>query len=161
MNRTMAPNLKVHIQIEPAFSRQIRSTDLRRAVEVAFAHAVAERGELTLVVTDNEQIRELNRLYRHVDAATDVLSFGNQGVAEAIPTPSRGEPYYGDIIIAYPRAAEQAAEYGHAVEEELWLLTVHGTLHLLGYDHEQAEDREQMWRVQDLALETLGVPWRP
>ena len=65
--------------------------------------------------------------------------------------------YWGDIVISYPRAAEQAARYGHSVEEELLTLVVHGTLHLLNYDHECIEDRERMWRLQDDVLERLGI----
>jgi probable rRNA maturation factor len=67
----------------------------------------------------------------------------------------------GDIVISYPRAVEQAAEYGHSVLDELLILAVHGALHLLGHDHESAEDKEEMWCAQAEVLAELAIPWQP
>ncbi|MHB9033559.1 MAG: rRNA maturation RNase YbeY [Anaerolineae bacterium] len=110
---------------------------------------------LTCVITDDAQIRELNRQYRQTDEPTDVLSFSaNEG--EAFITPDDQPPYLGDIIISLPTAQRQAADVGHPLEKELALLAVHGCLHLLGYDHAEEEERTRMWQIQDQILRTLG-----
>ena len=95
------------------------------------------RPELTLSFVDDPEIRELNKTYRRKDKPTDVLSFplGEKG--------SDGLFYLGDIVISIPRAREQAAEIGHPLERELEILTVHGFLHLLGYDHDAGHETEE------------------
>jgi probable rRNA maturation factor len=116
---------------------------------------------LTVVITDDVQVKELNRTYRGVDASTDVLAF-SAADEEGTFVPSPETPaYFGDIVISYPRAVEQAAAYGHSAEEELSILVVHGVLHLLGYDHERMEDRVEMWSTQSTALATLSIHWQP
>jgi len=153
---------RAHFQIAPAFAKEVRLASLRRAIRAAFESAGRERaGELTVVITDDAQVKELNRTYRGVDAATDVLAFAGADEAGAfVPSPETAE-YIGDVVISYPRAAEQAVAYGHPTEEELSILVVHGVLHLLGYDHEEEEDREEMWRVQSAVLGKLGIHWQP
>lgn len=114
---------------------------------------------LTVVITNDARIRELNRSYRDVDGPTDVLSFSN--TAGDLVVPGMDDSYLGDVIISYERAGEQAAALGHGVDEEIALLVVHGVLHLLGYDHEEPGDKRRMWSVQDAALDVLGIEWRP
>ena len=111
---------------------------------------------MTISLEGNDQIQKLNRQFRNIDEPTDVLSFSSGDI-----DPETGEIYLGDVVISYARASEQAAAFGHSVEEEIALLVVHGVLHLLGHDHEQADDRQRMWSVQDQALEMLGIQWRP
>lgn len=149
---------EVHVQIENAFIAKVKPAGIRRAIGAAFESAGERRsGELTVAITDDARIRELNRVYRGVDATTDVLAFaGADETSQFVSSPEAGT-YLGDIVISYPRAADQAARYGHSVEEELLTLVVHGTLHLLNYDHESVEDKERMWRLQDDALERLGI----
>jgi probable rRNA maturation factor len=168
--------LTIGVQILPAYAGNVKRAQLQKAARAAFAGACRqEAGALTLIVTDDAQVRELNRVYRSVDAPTDVLAFADAGEAACRRRASRhqsgetgafiapqGEPcYWGDVIISYARAAEQAALYGHPVEEELSLLVVHGVLHLMGYDHEQAGDKREMWEVQNAALVQLGICWQP
>jgi probable rRNA maturation factor len=117
--------------------------------------------ELTVLFTDDAQIRELNRVYRGVDAVTDVLAFGEAAEAGNFVTPPEAVDYLGDVVVSYPRAVEQAAAYDHPAEEELAVLVVHGVLHLLGYDHEALNDGAEMWRVQSNALARLGIHWQP
>jgi len=156
------PRLGIHLQIDPALRGQVKQPGLREAVRVAFAAAGREsRGELTVVITDDIRVKELNRTYRDVDATTDVLAFGNLDEA-GTPVPSSGDSFYwGDIVVSYPRAAEQAAEYGHSIAEELSILVVHGVLHLLGYDHPGAADGADMWHVQTAALQSIDISWKP
>lgn len=109
---------------------------------------------LTVVINDNDFIRNLNRQYRQVDAPTDVLSFP----ADAPPVEIEGEPpYLGDLVIAFPYASAQAEREGHPLSDSLALLVVHGTLHLLGYDHDTDENRADMWTAQEEALKSLGI----
>ncbi len=159
--RPIAKGLTVHVRVLPACGQEIERAQLRQAARAAFKSAGGQGGgALTVMVTDDEQIRELNRVYRHVDAPTDVLAFG-ETEATGFIAPAGEAGYWGDIIISYPRALEQAALYGHPVQEEMVLLVVHGTLHLMGYDHEQADEKAEMWGVQSAALARLGIGWQP
>jgi len=108
--------------------------------------------EITIVLTDDAQLHELNREYLGVDAPTDVLSF-----PASETDPETGAPYLGDILISIPRAREQAQAAGHPVEAEVQLLVVHGTLHLLGYDHAEAEEKARMWKAQAEVMSRLGL----
>jgi probable rRNA maturation factor len=162
MKNTGTQALKIHLQIAPPFAPKVKQASLHRAVQAAFESAGRERtGELTVVITDDAQVKELNRVYRGVDASTDVLAFGDADEAGAfVPSPD-ADLYLGDIVISYPRAVEQAAVYGHSTERELSVLVVHGVLHLLGHDHEEVDDRGVMWPVQSAALGRLGIHWQP
>lgn len=121
---------------------------LERAVAAALAHEGIE-GEVALLVTDDACIRQMNRDFRAIDRATDVLSFpaGEQG----------NGAFLGDIAISFERAAAQAAEYGHSLERELSFLAVHGTLHLMGYDHMEEAERLAMFAIQEKILEEMGM----
>ena len=108
--------------------------------------------DITIVLTDDRQLHELNRNYLDVDSPTDVLSFPSLEI-----DPETNEMYLGDILISIPRAAQQAQAAGHSLEAEVQLLTVHGTLHLLGYDHATEEEKNVMWNEQTKVLERLGL----
>lgn len=151
----------IEVQVDEPFQAQVQSERIRLAVLAALAHQrVTEACELAVVITDDEALRELNRRYRGVDAPTDVLAFPNETRGPFVSAP--GFPrYLGDVIISFPRAASQAVESGHPTEAELQLLTVHGVLHLLGYDDEAEEGRSQMWQAQSEVLQALGVKVRP
>lgn len=128
---------------------------LRRAMEATLqkeGYNTEAQGEAGIVLVSNENIQDLNRTYREQDQVTDVLSFGLAD-SEADPYPILGE-----IVIALPRAAEQARELGHPLERELAFLAVHGTLHLLGYDHEKEEEASQMRTQEKAIMEELGWP---
>ncbi len=120
--------------------------------EVMERHAVEAGTAVTIVITSNEDVAALNRDFRGVDSPTDVLSFP----ADIPPMPGEA-PYLGDLIIAYPYASAQAAREGHALMDSLSLLVVHGTLHLLGYDHDTFENKAEMWATQNEALLALGI----
>jgi probable rRNA maturation factor len=111
---------------------------------------------MTLALSDDAQLHELNRQFLEVDAPTDVLSFPS-GETD----PDSQALYLGDVIISYPRAQAQAVAGGHAVDDELQLLAVHGALHLLGHDHANDVEKAVMWALQARALEALGCPLRP
>jgi probable rRNA maturation factor len=134
-------------------------TPLLRAVAAA-AHAamthqrVAEGAALTILLTDDDYIRQLNSQYRGEDHATDVLSFP---AGEAMPGAEGLAEYLGDIAIAVPFAQRQATARGHDATAEMQLLAVHGVLHLLGYDHLDEDDKAAMWQAQADILRTLGL----
>ena len=121
----------------------------RFTLELEPAHSNAD---MTIVLTDDRQLHELNLDHLGVDAPTDVLSF-----PAFESDPETGSTYLGDVVISIPRAAEQAQAVGHSLEAEVQLLVVHGTLHLLGYDHATAEEKAQMWEEQAKVLERIGL----
>lgn len=108
--------------------------------------------ELTIVLTDDRQLHELNLDYLGVDAPTDVLSF-----PASESDPETGSAYLGDILISIPRTMQQAQAAGHPVESEAQLLVVHGVLHLLGHDHADEGEKSIMWAEQAKVLERLGL----
>ncbi|MEL6306593.1 MAG: rRNA maturation RNase YbeY [Chloroflexota bacterium] len=111
---------------------------------------------VTVVFTDDARVRELNKQHRGTDAPTDVLSFP----ADPLPPEIMGEDdvaYLGDLIIAFPYTQAQAKRLGHDLGDTLALLVIHGTLHLLGYDHDTPENRAEMWSAQAIALSAMGI----
>jgi len=149
------PDLEVQLELQIAdeYVGRLDESRLRAAVMAALRQAPPEGPvELSLVITGDEQIRTLNRTYRGIDAPTDVLSFATDEDFFAEPD---APLYLGDILISYPHAVEQAAQYGHSTQAEVDLLVIHGVLHLLGYDHATEEEERQMWGLQDRALQEL------
>ncbi len=153
---------------------------LRALVKKAVRAALDYEGfdipaEISITFTDNEGIHELNRSYRNVDRATDVLSFplleaeeieeikdcadGSETDGAPCEAFAEGEKVeLGDIVLSLERAGEQAKEYGHSFEREVAFLTVHSVLHLLGYDHEMSEeDEKEMFSRQEKILCGMGL----
>jgi probable rRNA maturation factor len=106
--------------------------------------------DITLRLIDDAEMQHLNQTFRGEDKTTDVLSF-NQDVQD----PETGHIYLGDILISLPQATKQALEHEHSLEDEICFLAIHGTLHLLGYDHYTAEEKAIMWPLQDEIFATL------
>ncbi len=144
----------IDIQIAEPYLTLIQPEWLEDTAEAVYENQkVDPLSDVTLVISGDEEIHALNRQFLGNDAPTDVLSFPADEV-----DPESGQPYLGDVIISYPRAAEQARQGGHSVQDEIRLLAIHGMLHLLGYDHADDEQRQQMWDVQDDILNSLGSP---
>jgi probable rRNA maturation factor len=141
----------IHIETNPSLQTDLTPDILERAALAVLAHQATD-GDLSIVLTDDAQLHELNRDYLDIDAPTDVLSFP---ASETDPETARR--YLGDILISVPRATQQARAAGHELEAEVQLLAVHGTLHLLGYDHAEADDKTSMWKAQAEVLERLGL----
>jgi probable rRNA maturation factor len=114
-------------------------------------HDAADPCEVTIALVDEPQMRQLNRRYAGMDDVTDVLSF-ESGAQD----PASGRMILGDVAICLPVARAQAERGGHDLEAELALLTVHGVLHLLGYDHTERAGRRRMWDRQAAVLNALG-----
>jgi probable rRNA maturation factor len=133
----------------------LESALLERAARITLdLESAPVDADLTIVLTDDAQLHELNLEYLGVDAPTDVLSF-----PASESDPETGLPYLGDILISIPRAAQQAQAAGHSVEAEVQLLVVHGTLHLLGHDHAEAEEKTRMWNAQAEVMSRLGLSY--
>ena len=124
------------------------------AAVTASGTRVGEAAELVVLLTDDAALHELNRRFRGHDKPTDVLSF--EGSVES-SSPACAIQHVGDIAISVESARRQAAEYGHDFERELAYLLAHGTLHLLGFDHEDDVERRQMREAEERALEPLGL----
>jgi len=127
---------------------------LQQVAEATLHHEGAS-GQATLVITDDKGIQALNRDFLGKDAPTDVLAFSAQEEAGAfVAAPEMGS-YLGDVIVSYTRALAQAQERGQQVDQELYLLIVHGFLHLLGYDHADEDEQAVMWARQETILSSL------
>jgi probable rRNA maturation factor len=107
--------------------------------------------DLSIVVTSDAVIQDLNYRFRDLNSPTDVLSFPSAEI-----DPENGRLYIGDVIISYPRVIDQAQGAAHSIEDELLLLVVHGILHLLGFDHNSPHEKNRMWTKQANILNTLG-----
>ena len=139
----------IHIESDFSFPEDL----LERAAQAALKHEFTDQEvDLSIVLTDNARLHELNLNYLGVDSPTDVLSF-----PASETDPESGARYLGDILISIPRAQAQAEAAGHALESEVQLLVVHGVLHLLGHDHAEPEEKNHMWKAQAEILQTLGL----
>ena len=140
---------------------------IKRVLERALKHLnqPSELLEMSLSIVSPEQIQELNKSFREVDKVTDVLSFPTcdnptRGAITVVcedVNPETDLVNIGDIVICMERAKEQAKEYGHSLKRELAFLSLHGLLHLLGYDHIDPDDEKQMITLQKEILNQAGI----
>jgi rRNA maturation RNase YbeY len=105
---------------------------------------------ITILLADDSLLADLNRRFRKISRATDVLSF-----ASGEPDPETGILHLGDVVVSAPRAAAQARAAGCSFEQEMLMLIVHGTLHLFGYDHDTPARKRAMWTEQNRILESI------
>ena len=122
-------------------------------LEYRFSIPMGKKVEFNIIIVDNNYIHELNKNYRGIDRETDVISFA----LEDDKTFNPEERVLGDIYISLDKATSQALEYGHSLTRELCFLSVHGLLHLLGYDHMNSADEKIMFSLQDKILEEAGI----
>jgi probable rRNA maturation factor len=162
-NRADPPplDLVLELDVAPRFEADVDVKLLESVLTSALvAHGVTGAVELSLVITDDAELQELNRQYRGIDAPTDVLSFSQEESAaghetDAFPTIEAVARPLGDVIISGDRVRDQAREYGHDHRRELAYLAVHGLLHVLGYDHETEEARQMMRAAEEQALAAI------
>lgn len=149
-----------HIQIDERFQACVEEAWLTAAARAAL-HACGRVGlSLSIQVVDDDEMRRYNRIYRQQDAPTDVLSFAVQEgspISSEMPGTLAAElaSELGDLLLAFPYASRQAERHGHSLAAEIQLLVVHGSLHLLGYDHDTPARRTEMWRKQTEILSSL------
>jgi probable rRNA maturation factor len=141
------------VELSGSFATQVNASLIETAVSTTLEYlSVSDDSVLSIVITDDQNIHELNLKFREIDRPTDVLSFPAGHL-----DPESGATYLGDVIISYPQALHHARQRNHPVEDELVLLVIHGVLHLVGYDHVESKQQKQMWAVQDDILNHLGV----
>jgi probable rRNA maturation factor len=156
----------VFIQIADSLSPEINTKLLEEAALATLRQiGSSPETELTILLTDDAQMQQFSSQFLGVDAPTDVLSFPTGQFPAAGFTsddfpgdfidPDTHKPYLGDIAISYPRAQIQASSAGSSLIDELRLLVVHGTLHLLGYDHAEPDEKAAMWALQSQILTHL------
>jgi len=144
-------------------TKQLSETDIdliEKLLNFAAEEEDIENGtELSVMIVSNDEIRKINKEYRGKDYATDVISFAMEELGEDEPEIKGAEMprMLGDIIISFEKAHEQANDYGHSFSRELGFLTIHGFLHLLGYDHIEEEDEKMMFKRQNELLEGYGL----
>ena len=164
---------QVLITIAEEFRQDVSEEWLERALLTALDYALdpGEPGQISLLLTDDSTIKELNRHFRGLDEVTDVLSFSliHQGHWEGEDGPYIGPddfwpdfvlppnelPPLGEVIVSFPQTRRQAEAIGRSVERELALLVVHGALHLVGHDHLEPEETVQMRALEQEALNTI------
>jgi probable rRNA maturation factor len=148
----------IEVQLDEGISADTALIE-RAATAVLTAEQVPYGCEIGIRVTTDAELHRLNRDFRGVDAPTDVLSFADDGGASPFVTAPDQPRYLGDIAISYERVLAQAVEYGHSPARELAYLTVHGVLHLLGYDHERSPaEAARMREREEVVMAILGLP---
>jgi probable rRNA maturation factor len=142
--------MTIMINVSNTVSHKVDLELLEKAIRITLETHNKADTDLTLQITNDETIRQLNNAYRGVNEATDVLAFNQDFI-----NPETNQLYLGDIIISIDRASIQALENSHTINKECALLTIHGTLHLLGYDHSNEQEKLAMWKIQDKILQNL------
>jgi len=127
---------------------------LNGLIEYAIKSENVENVVFNIIIVDSEKIQEINKTYRGIDRVTDVISFALEDNEDIVYEDFR---LLGDIYICIDKIYSQAEEYGHSVLRELSFLTIHGFLHLLGYDHMNEEDEKIMFKRQDEILNGYGI----
>jgi probable rRNA maturation factor len=154
--------MEINFLIDEDFAAHLEAGWLEGvARQVLTTEQASPNTELSLVITGQERVRQLNRDYLHRDHPTDVLAFSMLGglPEESSPfvAPPDGVLHLGEVIISYPQAVIQAEEHRHPVPREVALLVIHGILHLLGYDDEKPEAKRQMRAKEKEILSTVKV----
>jgi probable rRNA maturation factor len=127
---------------------------LNNVIDIALKEENVKNAIFSIIFVSEERIHEINRDYRGIDRVTDVISFAFEDNPDIIYDDFR---FLGEIYICIPRMIEQANMYGHSEMRELAFLTVHGILHLLGYDHMTKEEEEIMFSKQELILDAANI----
>ena len=135
--------------------QQIDTDEEKKIIEFALKHENLTNVTFNVIFVDSDKIRQLNREYRGIDKETDVISFALED-GEANINFEFGR-LLGDIYICVPRMKAQAKEYGHSLAREMGFLTIHGLLHLLGYDHMTKEEEKVMFAKQEEILDAYGL----
>lgn len=149
-------NTTISFEPETLTAEENLLAEILRAADVVGEVYGVEKSEVSITLTDDEHIHALNKKFRGVDRATDVLSFAFRESDEPEVIGADFE-ILGDVIISLERAAAQAQEFGHSFLREVIFLEVHGLLHLLGYDHIDDDERREMETEQKFIMTRLGI----
>lgn len=143
-----------NIEIINETNEKIDIKNLKNVIEYALKHEFVDSAIMNVIIIDNERIHKINKEYRGIDRPTDVISFALEDDKTFVNTDFR---VLGDIYISIDKVHEQATSYGHSFWRELSFLTIHGVLHLLGYDHMEKSDEKIMFGKQEEILNELGI----
>lgn len=132
----------------------IELKEVNKVVEFALKYQSIDNAIFNIIIVDENTIQKLNREYRDKDSVTDVISFALEDDNTFVKTEYR---ILGDIYICLNKAKSQALEYGHSFLREISFLTIHGLLHLLGYDHMEKSEEEIMFKLQEMILNEYGI----
>ncbi len=160
MNKS-TPSIDISFQIDEAFVADIDPKPIgeavRAVIQLYYSGFPTSDLTVTITITANQTLQQLNYQFRGLNTPTDVLSFQNSFDPD-FPNMDPTLLYYlGDVIIAYPVAKAQAQASGHSPLDEIILLAVHGTLHLLGFDHDTPEHKKIMWAAQRRVMLSLDL----
>ena len=158
--KSAVPDFRLSISVEKPFAGLVDEGWLGVVAERTLAAAgIVKPVEVSLVIAGDETVWNLNRVYRGVDGTTDVLAFAFTeqagGEEQDFVVPPDEPAQLGEVIISYQQAERQAAEHVHPLKQELALLTAHGVLHLLGYDHEEQGDEKTMREMEARVLDAV------
>jgi len=128
--------------------------EVKKLVFFALKYQKINNAIFNIIIVDEQKIQEINKNYRNKDSVTDVISFALEDDDTFIETDVR---ILGDIYICLKRAKDQSVEYGHSFLREISFLTIHGLLHLLGYDHIEKEEEKVMFKLQEEILNEYGI----
>ena len=142
------------IEIINKTNQEIDMDSLKRIANYTLEKEKVDNGVVNIIIVDNDEIHQINKEYRGVDRATDVISFALEDDNTFVKLDYR---ILGDIYISIDKVKEQAQNYGHSEYREISFLTVHGLLHLLGYDHMKKEEEIVMFKKQDEILSELNI----
>lgn len=145
------------IEIFNTLDEEIKElSEIEKLMDYACDYMKLDNVTFNIIIVDNEKIHAINKEYRGIDRPTDVISFALEDEKDMILDSEVGR-ILGDIYISIDKCREQAIEYGHSFLRELAFLSVHGFLHLQGYDHMKKEDEEVMFKLQDDILNGYGI----
>lgn len=128
--------------------------EVKKLVDFALDYQKVKNSIFNIIIVNQDKIQELNKNYRNIDRVTDVISFALEDDNTFIETDMR---ILGDIYICIEKARSQALEYKHSFLREISFLTIHGLLHLLGYDHMKEDDEKIMFKLQEMILNEYGI----
>jgi len=151
--------LHIAVQDDHDYLNEKQMQQVKDLLQFAADQLKVGNAELSLTFVDNPTIHKINLEYRGKDYPTDVISFALEEITEEeVPIIGEDVPrVLGDIIVSVPKAVSQAEEYGHSFEREIGFLIVHGFLHLLGYDHMEKADEQEMFALQEDILNKFGL----
>jgi probable rRNA maturation factor len=150
--------MEISVEIDSRFAGCLKKKWLKSIVDQTLRiQGAGNEAEVSLFVTGQKQIHELNKAYLEEDRPTDVLSFPmlEPSAKVGFVTAPDGKKHLGEVIVSFPQAVFQAEEHGHPVEREMSVLVVHGLLHLLGYDHGGAVEKKEMQAREKAILSLL------
>lgn len=146
----------VELVIPPRYRSKVDQTQILNAVSTVFEMLqIPPETELTILITSDPRIKQLNNEFLGIPQPTDVLAFPSDSI-----NPESGQPYLGDIAISLPTAELQATASGDSLADELILLLIHGILHLAGFDHGTPNEKAAMWEKQGELLQKMNIQIR-